>query len=70
METFTSSLASDAKSGNFPLLAREINWMETFVESKELNQLSLGTLYSLEKLIEWKLKSQIPVYRLLYPSTR
>ena len=36
------------------LLAREINWMETRPDNKEYDRL-FQTLYSLEKLIEWKL---------------
>ena len=36
------------------LLAREINWMET-TRSINVNTLYFDSLYSLEKLIEWKL---------------
>ncbi len=40
------------------LLAREINWMETSKSSLGVaNQRWPSTLYSLEKLIEWKLES-------------
>ncbi len=41
-------------SAEFPLLAREINWMETWDFIALF--LRVLSLYSLEKLIEWKLR--------------
>ncbi len=43
--------------GFLPLLAREINWMETFQIPNNRHRY-LDTLYSLEKLIEWKPENQ------------
>ena len=38
-----------------PLLAREINWMET-IDKLGYEEVDYIALYSLEKLIEWKLR--------------
>ncbi len=53
----------------FPLLAREINWMETN-GSQDLNAFIDKTLYSLEKLIEWKRFLDRAVGEIDQPSTR
>ncbi len=53
METQEKVFAPTGEN-TFPLLAREINWMETHALI-EANKDGAITLYSLEKLIEWKL---------------
>ncbi len=56
METL-SSVSKGMYATMISLLAREINWMETKAIAGSF-VLNTSTLYSLEKLIEWKLLSK------------